>query len=402
MYFFITDDSAIDYVDSAFEKEIKQQKNHHVVTPLVSPQASNQLNSSKSETDSITTETELSLSNSNSKSSSVKDKIMLFTKNKRSSFHAKRPNSQFVIENHGNAVISRKPSSTKQTSPSVPSFKTNNSLVNQPSQLILPDLGKQITEPVKIPLKQKSSSARNSIKEAAEVVVEEVVEEAPIKIEFKSVKDRVAYFSSRKNEEKAENTPVLATITTCTTTITTTTTSSMASATPKSTTITTTTMASTTPRATIGATTMSTTTPKAAIFSTTASTPKSTLFTTTTTTTTMAPRTIMTTPKIIPSVKLNTNLTKPLKIIENNELSRSLIEPLSISPNKTTSSTNISKLANIMTASATNLASNSFCNNNNNNNNNKNATKLEVKNVLIGNSNENKISNLIQKFTKRK
>ena len=33
---------------------------------------------------------------------------------------------------------------------------------------------------------------------------------------------------------------------------------------------------------------------------------------------------------------------------------------------------------------------------------NKNATKLEVKNILIGSSNENKISNLIQKFTKRK
>lgn len=269
---------------------------------------------------------------------------MLFTKNKRSSFQSKRSHSQYVVDNLDHAVISRKPSYTKPT-PVTPSInKVTHSMIGQPTQLILPDLTQMNGEPSKQSSKQKQRTPRNSLKETS-------AEPEQITIEFKSVKDRVAYFSSKVNDKlEPPGTPLHQIIT--------------RTLTPATNTIT-------------------------------------TCNTTTTTTTITTSSTVMTTstPKAVPTIKS--------QVKEMNSSNKKIDSICLLSPLKsaTNSSSNFLKHT-TMSVSTSSLSSKSFLSKNNNANNcnssNKNAAKVEVKTVLIGNSSENKISNLIQKFTKRK
>jgi hypothetical protein len=274
----------------------------------------------------------------NTKSSSVKEKIMLFTKNKRSSFQSKRSQSQYVVENLDHAVISRKPSYTKLMNPATPIHKICHSIANQqPSQLILPDLTQTNGEQNKTPIKPKQRTPKQSLKETNSIETQPAAV-----IEFKSVKDRVQYFSSRLSN-KIEST----------------------SGTLKNQIIT-------------------------PVITTTATTTTITTTTTSTTSTIMA----TSTPKIMGNLK---SQAKQLQntIIKNQKPADSicLLSPLKSATN---SSSNL-KLSSVSTASLTNNKSSK------NNIVNKNATKNEVKNILIdNNSNENKITNLIEKFTKRK
>lgn len=178
-------DESYDYVDSAFEKEIKQ-KIMNVTSPPLPPSVSTlqQINEQIKCDENAT---------NNTQASSVKEKIILFTKVKRSSFHNKRPQNQFIIDPQANAVISRNPSCNKKSNMSI--YKPINQTSYQPTQLILPDLSKPSQEK-NIDNRSILKTTKHSLPKSAATDTIEIKEQ-----NFKSVKDRIAYFSSRVTEK---------------------------------------------------------------------------------------------------------------------------------------------------------------------------------------------------------